>query len=131
MIMNDRAQNYSQFERVGNGLRKRCNNPDRTHQIGLPSLRHMVWLVVLAACVTTLRSLAGQPELPAIACHPLMLDQECRDYLADMASATTPHARDAIQVRYELLLQEREQSCPCNLGHGWSRIRQPLPGSQS
>lgn len=51
-----------------------------------------------------------------------MLTGECRAYIVEMAQAETPHARDAIQAHYGRLLQEREETCPCNVGYDWIRI---------
>lgn len=84
-------------------------------------------LALMAACLVTPSSLAAGRGSPAFVCHPLMLEQECRTYVADMGRAATPHARNAIRARYGLLLQEREHTCPCDRGHEWIRIRRPRP----
>jgi hypothetical protein len=120
----DKEQNDFECARVGAGLG--CSRAfPATHRACPSTVRQKAMLALLVACMTTLPSLAAEPELPAIACRPLMLDEECRAYIANMGQATTPSARDAIKAHYELLLQAREQSCQCNLGNDGIRIRQP------
>ncbi|MGO9447017.1 MAG: hypothetical protein ACLPXB_19905 [Thiobacillaceae bacterium] len=84
----------------------------------------------LASCLTMpLPALSADFALSTIACHPLMLDEECRTYIAEMARATTPTMRGAIKTRYELLIRDRDQACRCNVAKARNRIARPHPGA--
>jgi hypothetical protein len=96
-------------------------------QLGLSGLPR-VTLLAVTLCFSALPVSAVGSGLSAATCHPLMLTSECRAYMAQMAKAATPRARDGIQARYERLLREREESCPCDLGHDWIRISPARPG---
>jgi hypothetical protein len=57
-----------------------------------------------------------------IACPALLLEHECRAYQADLSSAPSADARDALKARYESLLFERERACFCNPERSWIRL---------
>jgi hypothetical protein len=102
-----------------------------SHRIGLsPMWQEAARALVLTTCLTMpVPALSADFALSTIACHPLMLDEECRTYIVDMARATTPSTRDAIKTRYELLIRDRDQACRCNPGKARNQITRLHPGA--
>ncbi len=75
--------------------------------------------VVAAAILMTGPGLADTPEhqaSPQLTCPTLLMEAECRDYLAQMQAASTPILRDGVRQRYAPLLQERAQLCRAAAG---------------
>ncbi|HYP68403.1 MAG TPA: hypothetical protein VEP67_09165 [Thiobacillaceae bacterium] len=78
-------------------------------------LRHGLLLLLFSAG-------AAEADAGQIVCPALLLEQECRVYQADLSSAPSADARDALKARYEGLLFERERACFCNPQRSWIRL---------
>lgn len=68
------------------------------------------------AILLMMPGLAGALEprslnLPRDSCPPLLMEGECREYLAQMQAATNASQRESVQKRYAPLLQERARLC--------------------
>lgn len=77
--------------------------------------------VVVATTLMTGLGLADTPEhqiSPQLACPTLLMEAECRDYLAQMQAASTPVLREGVQKRYAPLLRERAHLCRAATGDG-------------
>lgn len=84
---------------------------------GLPSLALLI--VPFAAILAMGLGIADTPEQKPpsqITCPPLLMEVECREYLAQMKAASTSSQRDTVHKRYAPLLQERARLCHAATG---------------
>ena len=97
---------------------------------GAALLRQGLLLLLLAPSAVAISASAAEAGATQSVCPALLLEHECRAYQADLTSAVSAAARNAIKARYEGLLFERERACYCNAERSWIRLTQTstIPG---
>jgi hypothetical protein len=90
-------------------------------------LRPGLLLLLLAPGAMAIPASAAAAGAAQIVCPALLLDHECRAYKADLSSAPSADARDALKTHYEGLLVERERACYCNPERSWIRLSETAP----
>ena len=89
---------------------------------GATLLRHGLLLLLLVPSAVAMSASAAEAGATQSVCPALLLEHECRAYQADLTSAVSAAARNAIKARYEGLLFERERACYCNAERSWIRL---------
>ena len=98
---------------------------------GAALLRQGLLLLLLAPSAVAMSASAAEAGATQSVCPALLLEHECRAYQADLTSAVSAAARNAIKARYEGLLFERERACYCNAERAWIRLTETATHPQS
>jgi len=123
--MQDNDSNPAGMERLAVG--RAGGSPTLSARLACAVLRPGLLLLVLAPGAMAMPASAAETGAAQIVCSALLLDHECRAYKADLSSAPSTDARDALKAHYKGLLFERERACYCNPKRSWIRLSETAP----